>query len=176
MSGTRCGQPTKSGAPCQRYLDAFGTCGTHGRPDGTPKPPPGDGPPGVRASIDSNHADTAERLDRAAELLASGYTSGQVAAELGVQPQTVRLWMSKYPTLKQTVNALRAEGMSVAYSRYAARAATYADVIDLATRGEVPLAHARAAEIATKLMFGLRDVDVVTRLEELERRADEGGL
>lgn len=125
-----------------------------------------------RASAEAIRSDMAERLDRCAELLSKGRTPAQVGETLGVRAGTVRQWLVDYPSLRQAVNAMRAEASEAAYNHLAERSSSMAAVIsDAAQGGSVTPLQVKAAETALRIMAQFRDADLEARVAALEAGA-----
>lgn len=156
----KCGQPTKSGAPCQAYADL---CRHHGA-----KATEGSGTERVRASDGASRPTTAANLDRAALLEAQGASTDDIAAQLGVAAGTVRGYRLR-PEYRAAVTALREELALKATGRALANVDAAWDTIALGQRGEANGTQVRAALGALSEARAWRaQAELEARVAELE--------
>lgn len=61
---------------------------------------------GVSAGIRGKGRKTSAMVDRAIELVTSGYSKGQIASTLGVTPSAISQWIRRYPEFRTCLNKL----------------------------------------------------------------------
>jgi hypothetical protein len=162
----KCGQPTKSGAPCGAYADL---CRHHGPKAAAAQD--GAGRQGVAVPAKTggpgNPHDPAVK-EAAAVRLARGEGVVAVAAALGLPHQTVSDWR-KDPEFSGLVRHLRADLVDAVTGRLSATGVAAVDTLVRGIRGEAKPVEIRAADVLlTKLLAYREASELEARVAELE--------
>lgn len=169
----KCGQPTKSGAPCGAYADLCRHHGQQGAAKASARALPPVALPAKTGGPGNPH-DPAVK-EAAAVRLARGEGVVAVAAALGLPHQTVSDWR-KDPEFSGLVRHLRADLVDAVTGRLSASGVAAVDTLVRGIRGEAKPVEIRAADVLlTKLLAYREASDLEARVVELEALLAAGG-